>query len=309
MRRYATGRRRTARSGVSDDPSGRGPWCRCSTASVRTCASSSTRTAGRRGRSRTCSRCSCSMRARSSAEIYTTTYLFPEVIMNDIKTLRLATTPSDGPPRELARASVAGIAPRHARVARPESRPARPSALSTAPGTCPSSSATRAASSRRPTSPAPCSSTSTRSPIRAPRCRTCYPRASEFARSVGRLGIGDRDRVIVYDSRGVVSAAHVWWTFRAFGHDAVAVLDGGLPRWRARVVLLNPARRRPSRAGSPPACAEPRPRPHGRAPEPHDATGSGARRALTRPLLRHRARASRGAPLRPYPREPQSPVR
>lgn len=59
------------------------------------------------------------------------------------------------------------------------------------------------------------------------------PRAAEFSRSVGRLGIGDRDRVIVYDSRGVVSAARVWWTFRAFGHDAVAVLDGGLPRWRA----------------------------------------------------------------------------
>jgi thiosulfate/3-mercaptopyruvate sulfurtransferase len=59
------------------------------------------------------------------------------------------------------------------------------------------------------------------------------PRASEFARSVGALGIGDGDRVIVYDSRGVVSAARVWWTFRAFGHDAVAVLDGGLPRWRA----------------------------------------------------------------------------
>jgi thiosulfate/3-mercaptopyruvate sulfurtransferase len=59
------------------------------------------------------------------------------------------------------------------------------------------------------------------------------PRAAEFARSVGALGIGDGDRVIVYDSRGVVSAARVWWTFRAFGHDAVAVLDGGLPRWRA----------------------------------------------------------------------------
>ena len=59
------------------------------------------------------------------------------------------------------------------------------------------------------------------------------PRAPEFARSVGALGIGDGDRVIVYDSRGVVSAARVWWTFRAFGHDAVAVLDGGLPRWRA----------------------------------------------------------------------------
>jgi len=59
------------------------------------------------------------------------------------------------------------------------------------------------------------------------------PRAPEFAREVGSLGIGARDRVIVYDSRGVVSAARVWWTFRAFGHDAVAVLDGGFPRWRA----------------------------------------------------------------------------
>jgi thiosulfate/3-mercaptopyruvate sulfurtransferase len=38
---------------------------------------------------------------------------------------------------------------------------------------------------------------------------------------------------VVYDARGVVSAARVWWTFRAFGHDRVAVLDGGLRKWRA----------------------------------------------------------------------------
>ena len=59
------------------------------------------------------------------------------------------------------------------------------------------------------------------------------PSAAAFARHMSGLGIGDRDRVIVYDSRGVVSAARVWWTFRAFGHDAVAVLDGGFARWRA----------------------------------------------------------------------------
>jgi thiosulfate/3-mercaptopyruvate sulfurtransferase len=58
------------------------------------------------------------------------------------------------------------------------------------------------------------------------------PFPEEFARAVGTLGIGDGDRVVVYDSRGVVSAARVWWTFRVFGHDAVAVLDGGLPKWR-----------------------------------------------------------------------------
>jgi thiosulfate/3-mercaptopyruvate sulfurtransferase len=59
------------------------------------------------------------------------------------------------------------------------------------------------------------------------------PSPDVFAKAVGALGIGDGDRVIVYDSRGVVSAARVWWTFRVFGHDAVAVLDGGLPKWRA----------------------------------------------------------------------------
>jgi len=59
------------------------------------------------------------------------------------------------------------------------------------------------------------------------------PTPDVFAAAVGALGVGTGDRVVVYDTRGVVSAARVWWTFRAFGHDAVAVLDGGLPKWKA----------------------------------------------------------------------------
>jgi thiosulfate/3-mercaptopyruvate sulfurtransferase len=59
------------------------------------------------------------------------------------------------------------------------------------------------------------------------------PRADEFANAVGALGVGSDDRVVVYDTRGVVSAARVWWTFRAFGHERVAVLDGGLRAWKA----------------------------------------------------------------------------
>ena len=59
------------------------------------------------------------------------------------------------------------------------------------------------------------------------------PTAAAFAEAVGALGIGSDDRVVVYDVRGVVSAARVWWTFRAFGHDRVAVLDGGLRAWTA----------------------------------------------------------------------------
>jgi thiosulfate/3-mercaptopyruvate sulfurtransferase len=59
------------------------------------------------------------------------------------------------------------------------------------------------------------------------------PAPDAFAEAVGNLGVGTGDLVIVYDTRGVYSAARVWWTFRAFGHDAVAVLDGGLPKWKA----------------------------------------------------------------------------
>jgi thiosulfate/3-mercaptopyruvate sulfurtransferase len=59
------------------------------------------------------------------------------------------------------------------------------------------------------------------------------PVAEAFASAVGALGIGNGDRVVAYGGKHLVASARVWWTFRVFGHDAVAVLDGGLPRWRA----------------------------------------------------------------------------
>lgn len=59
------------------------------------------------------------------------------------------------------------------------------------------------------------------------------PSAAEFGAAVGRLGVSNRDRVIVYDGAGQLGAARVWWTFRVFGHARVAVLDGGFPKWRA----------------------------------------------------------------------------
>jgi thiosulfate/3-mercaptopyruvate sulfurtransferase len=75
------------------------------------------------------------------------------------------------------------------------------------------------------------------------------PSPAQFGRQVGELGISNRDLVVVYDVRGVVSAARVWWTFRAMGHDRVAVLDGGLRKWRAegRPVEAGPARSAPAR--------------------------------------------------------------
>jgi len=73
------------------------------------------------------------------------------------------------------------------------------------------------------------------------------PSAEAFAQAVGDLGVGTGDFVVVYDTRGVVSAARVWWTFRAFGHDAIAVLDGGLPKWKAEGRPLESGEAKPAR--------------------------------------------------------------
>ena len=60
------------------------------------------------------------------------------------------------------------------------------------------------------------------------------PSAVDFARAMARLGLSDSDTLVIYDGSGVnLSAGRVWWTFRTFGHDRVAVLDGGMGKWRA----------------------------------------------------------------------------
>lgn len=59
------------------------------------------------------------------------------------------------------------------------------------------------------------------------------PPAEKFASRVQALGLGDGCRIVVYDRHGLMTAARVWWMFRVFGHQDVAILDGGLPKWRA----------------------------------------------------------------------------
>ncbi|MBL28496.1 MAG: 3-mercaptopyruvate sulfurtransferase [Rhodospirillaceae bacterium] len=59
------------------------------------------------------------------------------------------------------------------------------------------------------------------------------PSEELFAAKVGELGISSDDHVVVYDTNGLSSAARAWWMMRAFGHDKVSVLDGGLPKWMA----------------------------------------------------------------------------
>ena len=59
------------------------------------------------------------------------------------------------------------------------------------------------------------------------------PPAEKFISRMRALGVGDGHQVVIYDSLGLFSAARVWWTFRLMGKRDVAVLDGGLPKWRA----------------------------------------------------------------------------
>ncbi|HZK92148.1 MAG TPA: 3-mercaptopyruvate sulfurtransferase [Stellaceae bacterium] len=59
------------------------------------------------------------------------------------------------------------------------------------------------------------------------------PSAGRFAEKMAERGIGNDDMVIVYDANGLSSAARAWWLLRLFGHDNVALLDGGLPKWKA----------------------------------------------------------------------------
>jgi len=53
-----------------------------------------------------------------------------------------------------------------------------------------------------------------------------------FAAKVGALGLGSGHHIVVYDGNDFAASARVWWMFRAFGHDDIAVLDGGLAQWR-----------------------------------------------------------------------------
>lgn len=57
------------------------------------------------------------------------------------------------------------------------------------------------------------------------------PSAEVFAAAVSGLGISNSDHIIIYDGLGFMSAPRIWWMFKAFGHENVSVLNGGMPAW------------------------------------------------------------------------------
>lgn len=58
--------------------------------------------------------------------------------------------------------------------------------------------------------------------------------ATEFEEKAQALGINKDSCIVVYDDLGIYSAPRVWWLFKTFGFNNVAVLDGGLPKWKEK---------------------------------------------------------------------------
>ena len=85
------------------------------------------------------------------------------------------------------------------------------------------------------------------------RGRHPLPAREHFAALIGALGVTPASQVVVYDRQGAMVAGRVWWMLRWLGHDAVAVLDGGLAAWVAAGGALESA------APARPAAAVPYP--------------------------------------------------
>jgi len=64
------------------------------------------------------------------------------------------------------------------------------------------------------------------------------PSADFFGKAVGKMGISNKDQIIVYDRNMGLASARAWWTFRIFGHNKVFVLDGGLKSWKSDNFVL-----------------------------------------------------------------------
>jgi thiosulfate/3-mercaptopyruvate sulfurtransferase len=80
-----------------------------------------------------------------------------------------------------------------------------------------------------------------------PKLRFMMPDAAAFAAAMGRFGVGDTSRVILYSTTTPQWAARIWWMLRNYGFDNAAVLNGGFQKWarESRPVETGPAKPRP----------------------------------------------------------------
>lgn len=54
-----------------------------------------------------------------------------------------------------------------------------------------------------------------------------------FASRMQSLGLGDGSRIVLYDDSAIKSATRAWFLLKMFGAHHVAILDGGLAKWKA----------------------------------------------------------------------------
>jgi thiosulfate/3-mercaptopyruvate sulfurtransferase len=80
-----------------------------------------------------------------------------------------------------------------------------------------------------------------------PTLRFMLPSAQDFAAAMGRFGVGDNSRVVLYSTTTPQWASRIWWMLRNYGFDNAAVLNGGFQKWarEVRAVETGPARPRP----------------------------------------------------------------
>ena len=74
------------------------------------------------------------------------------------------------------------------------------------------------------------------------------PSAATFGAAMAALGVGRDDRIIIYDNSPLRSATRAWFMLRHFGADRVAILDGGLAKWRSESRPLEQSAPAPRRA-------------------------------------------------------------
>lgn len=75
------------------------------------------------------------------------------------------------------------------------------------------------------------------------------PSAEQFAERLGSLGIGDDDRIVLYDVSHYHTATRAWWMLRTMGARSVAILDGGLAKWQAEGRPVENGSERPAPRG------------------------------------------------------------
>jgi thiosulfate/3-mercaptopyruvate sulfurtransferase len=71
--------------------------------------------------------------------------------------------------------------------------------------------------------------------------RRPFPEPADFAATLSAWGVGPTTQVVAYDAdNGLMAASRLWFMLRWMGHDAVAVLDGGIQRWTSEGRSLRP---------------------------------------------------------------------